>query len=325
MKPYISIVVTSRNDDHGGEMFQRMCFFLKGVYHQFNKYKLPAEIVFVEWNNQIGKKHLHETLPQPPKTGFVSVKHVIVPPSFHNKSRFASVLGLYQMIAKNVGIRRAGATLILCSNVDVLFSDPLVSFLAGKELDQNSFYRANRADVSSNVYSIANIDEQLKYCEANKIRVLGKHKMGLFDRAYLLKPFRSKEQFRIEQLDTVACGDFTLMHKDIWNNIKGYPELDFYSIHIDTMALLAADACGYKQVILPKDMCLYHAEHKNGWETLTPLERLHFIHERPGVGLDIVIEAGKQMMREKTTYSINRPDWGFANEKFDEVVFNRFE
>ena len=38
-------------------------------------------------------------------------------------------------------------------------------------------------------------------------------------------------------LDTWACGDFTLMHREDWHDIQGYAELDAYSLHIDSLAL----------------------------------------------------------------------------------------
>jgi len=40
------------------------------------------------------------------------------------------------MIAKNVGIRRARGRFVLCTNVDLLFSDKMVRFLAFGRLDE---------------------------------------------------------------------------------------------------------------------------------------------------------------------------------------------
>ena len=39
-------------------------------------------------------------------------------------------LPLFQMIGKNVGIRRSRAPFVLATNVDIIFSDALFSFLA---------------------------------------------------------------------------------------------------------------------------------------------------------------------------------------------------
>ena len=45
--PYISFVVTSRNDNHGGDLRKRMMIFYKGLIHQCNKFKLPCELIMV--------------------------------------------------------------------------------------------------------------------------------------------------------------------------------------------------------------------------------------------------------------------------------------
>jgi hypothetical protein len=64
------------------------------------------------------------------------VRFIQVPPEIHRKFRHADHLPLYQMIAKNVGIRRARGRFILVTNIDILFSDELVSFLAKGLLDR---------------------------------------------------------------------------------------------------------------------------------------------------------------------------------------------
>lgn len=38
--PYLSIVITSRNDDHGGNMLQRMQVSLSGLLEQLEKHKI---------------------------------------------------------------------------------------------------------------------------------------------------------------------------------------------------------------------------------------------------------------------------------------------
>jgi hypothetical protein len=75
------------------------------------------------------------------------------------------------MIAKNVGIRRARAPFVLSTNVDILFSDELVSFLAARRLEKGWFYRINRSDAMGEVPLEAGVVKQLEYCRTHLLRV----------------------------------------------------------------------------------------------------------------------------------------------------------
>ncbi len=140
---------------------------------------------------------------------------------------------------------------------------------------------------------------------------------------FILGLIYSKEEFKLFALDTSACGDFTLMHKEDWLKIEGYPELDLYSIHIDSMVLVAANALGIKQEILPAKACSFHIYHENGWESFkeSPVDLIRFIEKRPGLDWYSVYESGKWLINNKKTWGLNKPDWGFANEKFKEYIF----
>ena len=59
---------------------------------------------------------------------------------------------------------------------------------------------------------------------------------------------------RYARMDTDACGDFTLMHKDHWMSIRGYIELEAYSIHIDSLLLYYALALEIEQYIFPSKL-----------------------------------------------------------------------
>src|SRR5581483_7168350 len=192
MQPYISLITASRNDDHGSGLIKRMRLFISGLIHQCNKHQLPFELIIVEWNPPAGKPLLHEVMPKPADGDFLSLRYVIVPPEVHETYRFAKVIPLYQMIAKNVGIRRARADYILCTNVDLLFSDPLMERLAKRDLRNDCFYRANRCDVPAQLEETMSFDEQVNFCRNNIIRHLGKDPEylnihGAFNRLYRVK------------------------------------------------------------------------------------------------------------------------------------------
>jgi len=339
-RPIISFVVTSRNDNHGGDLTKRMRIFLRGILHQCKVHGLKAEVIFVEWNPPTDRPLLHEVLPTPGPDDTVTVRYIIVPGEIHKQYKRSDVIPLFQMIAKNVGIRRAEADFILCTNIDLLFSDALMRQLCDTQLLKGTFYRANRCDVPTDIEESKSLEEQLRYCERTQfarhgynpryLNLVGLpdwlYKLPLVDPLNLFAGFLRKlifddEQNLLSRIDFHACGDFTLMHREDWMAIEGYPELDLYSIHVDSMALTACVALGMKQHIFPRSACTYHIHHEDGWSAMNPIELIRFIEKRPSLDWSVFYEAGKKIIREGTSFGLNRPDWGYKNKGFKEIVF----
>jgi hypothetical protein len=165
------VVATSRNDDHGGGMLRRMQIFVSGWIAQCRRHGLAAELLLVEWNPPGERAPLAEALEWPEDSGPCAVRIVTVPEALHRRLRHADALPLFQMIAKNVGIRRARAPFVLATNVDILFDDELVACLAARRLERGSFYRIDRSDAMSDVPLEAGVVEQLEYCRTHLLRV----------------------------------------------------------------------------------------------------------------------------------------------------------
>ncbi|MBV8843898.1 MAG: hypothetical protein JO307_13900 [Bryobacterales bacterium] len=169
--PYLSLVVTARNDDHGGNLLGRMQLFTDGWIAQARRYRIPSELIIVEWNPPDGRPALKDALRWPEDLGPCEVRFVEVPPELHRRYAHAEALPLYQMIGKNVGIRRARGEFILATNIDILFSNELAEFLARRQLDPKRMYRIDRHDAMSDVPAGGSLDEQLEYCRTHLIRI----------------------------------------------------------------------------------------------------------------------------------------------------------
>lgn len=341
MAKKLSIVATSRNDNHGGDMTKRMRIFVNGLIHQCNKYNIDAELMMVEWNPLPGKPLLKDELPQPKAGDKLTVRYVVVPAELHNRYVHAKTIPLYQMIAKNVGIRRAEGEFVLCTNIDLLFSDELFEWLIQHPLEHGKYYRAPRADVPRDIDENWSVPQQLAWSKKNVIAKWGMDRRFLnmigmpiwlwkfpflpevLDRLLgLLRRFRSSVDFKLSQTDFFACGDFTLMSKEDWEKIQGYAELDLYSIHIDSMALSACVAQGIEQEVLPYECCTYHIYHEEGWSSMNAMQVMQFLAKRPGMDWNVVYNASRYIIENKTNYGVNASDWGFANEQLQEFRFN---
>lgn len=337
---YLSIVATTRNDNHGGDLLKRTQAFLNSVYVQAKKFSFPVELIIVEWNPPADRPLLKEVLPGPDQSTPVRLKYVVVPNELHQTYRFADALPLYQMIAKNVGIRRAKGEFVLCTNIDILFTDECFETLAQRNLEIGKFYRANRCDVPKEVMEKGSHEQQLKYAEKNILRRLGNapgHE-ALSAPSFVFKYPRVAKllndllllvwkkthpgEFAHFVIDFMACGDFTLMSKEDWFRIDGYVELDMYSIHIDSMGLWSACALGMEQVIFPYKACVYHIDHENGWESDDVIKTIKFLSDKPCLDYSIVHRAGMKMVANGSNWGFNTENWGWADKEFEEFIFD---
>src|SRR5262245_32211386 len=169
--PYLSIVATSRNDDHGGNMRRRMQTFVNALTAQCRRHALPAELIIVEWNPPADRPRLADALRWPADSRPCAIRIIEVPEALHKRFDHADRLPLFQMIAKNVGIRHSRAPFVLATNIDILFNDELMAFLAARRLQPGCMYRIDRTDVGHDVPVDAPIDEQLAYCRSHLLRI----------------------------------------------------------------------------------------------------------------------------------------------------------
>jgi len=354
--PYFSVVASSRNDDHGDNLRPRMQMFVDGLAAQANRHRLQTELIVVEWNPPCGRPPLSDVLRWPPRSEFFSARIVTVPHDLHAKFEHAQKLPLFQMIAKNVGIRRARGRFVLATNIDILFSDAV--FHRFSELKPGLIYRCDRYDVPTEA-AMRSLDEIFAFCRQNAFRINARGRTlvrlggnwrvvghaGLaaacraridactlrlrrefvrrraqlkliwimpgvirrvlkdafaedrgfrrfdkifFDRVALVLArqavrcltwparginrtagrlegwFSSIKRDRDRTLHTNACGDFTLMAREDWFRLRGYPEWPIFSWHIDSVILHQARANGMREIDWPTGAHVYHIEHGHG-------------------------------------------------------------
>jgi len=461
--PYLSIVVASRNDDHGGNLLGRTQTFVNALLDQCRQQQVKIELIFVEWNPPADRPRLTEALRWNPSP--CEVRIIEVPEAVHRRYRHADILPLYQMIGKNVGIRRARGEFILATNIDILFSNEFIQLIAARKFQKGVLYRLDRQDVAPGVPVEATVVERLAFCEAHRIRVntregalplevwteprfldgwfeqevengqsfrwasnrveilLPTHSTGAlvldiepgpgvrwrpFDlevegggnvrikRRSLVKipvtadrmilhvrgeghaiaadlralNFRMyscdidlgfagdmiaepKESFlnwlhrrvlgprtvtRIHEspviapppptapplLHVIASGDFMLMARKHWMDLRGYAEFDMYSMNLDALLCWAAYHSGVREEVLEDPIRIYHIEHGigSGW---TP-EGEQWLFARldkiglPWLGYPEMLELVEEVRKSGGQMVFNGENWGHASEKLPEVL-----
>ena len=188
--PYLSVVVTTRNDDHGGDPLKRLQAFVNTFAAQCARTGLDAEVIVVEWNPPDDRPRVGALLRVPSGAPF-PVRVVEVPAAIHETFRHAAVLPLFQMIAKNVGVRRARGRFVLATNIDIIFSSELVEHLASQPLEPGRLYRVDRHDIEAAYPAHALLDEQMAYCRTHQLRLHTQSGSHHVDSCGRVKPLES--------------------------------------------------------------------------------------------------------------------------------------
>jgi hypothetical protein len=426
--PHLSIVAVSRNDDHGGDMRARMQHFIDGFFAQCRRHHLDAELVLVEWNPPADRPPLAAAIEWPADFGPARARVVTVPHAIHALVAPGLDLPLFQMIGKNVGIRRARGRFVLASNVDILFDDALVGYLRDR-LEPGTMLRVDRYDVPSDlprdvpfaqvladcarrffhvnarfgtfdiraremlavgpgfkaqcraaylearvfgpwtgarrllryagksaVYRISSQVARLSCSPAwlraamrrilplrtLHIRMARRLRRGLSALARTSRWFAPRRWRRgaaarwrlverglamifpvsdtdqrlrsLRRLHTNACGDFTLLARQDWFRLQGYPEWPIHSWHLDSAFLYAAAANGIAEVALGSGYRIYHIDHGAGW---TPSSGRDLFARLDAKGIRYLTNQDLGRWRQLTaTFPeralVNGADWGLA-------------
>jgi len=246
-RPYLSVVVASRNDGYARGMLRRLQVSVSAFIEQMERFDLPSELVLVDWNPPAGKDLWH-AIEWPATVRRCTVRVITVPPRVHETLPFADRLPILIHRARNVGIRRAHGEFVLPTSPDILFSNELAKWFGRRELDPSCMYRVVRRDVPDKALKFTSIDKRLRYCR-NHVQQIHKR-----DSSYHIDG--------LPRLFTNAAGDFTLMSRDMYFRVHGIPEeREFHSMHFDGILCFMAHAAGAREVELGAPHRIYHVDH----------------------------------------------------------------
>ncbi|HUK35005.1 MAG TPA: hypothetical protein VLV86_13870 [Vicinamibacterales bacterium] len=131
-------------------------------------------------------------------------------------------------------------------------------------------------------------------------------------------------KFRPDNLHLNACGDFQLMSRTDWCELRGFAEFEMYSMNIDGLFGHTAYYAGIREHVFQWPACAYHIEHESGsgW-TPEGEDKLRKRIEERGIGW---LDSTTVTMLASFMKSVNRPmifngpDWGFAQHQLPETV-----
>lgn len=248
MSPYVSFVSWGRNDGYTPAYAQRARRAVSVLAQQLEAARLESEIIFVEWNPVPGQPMLIDAFDVPSSPRFVSVRGVVVGSQYHQGFEGAAERGIHSAEAANVGLRRARGAFVTPKASDTILSQALIDRIARRDLDSGCMYRVDRYDVQDAGAFAVPDPELLESLAAAKSECSGYMEQSPF--------------WKIRDLHTNACGDFTLMARERWHQIRGYAlDRTVLSLDVDSIAMHAAAAFGVKEVRWPADCRIYKPQH----------------------------------------------------------------
>jgi hypothetical protein len=348
-------VVVGRNDHYGGNFAQRLSREIQWFEARAHEVGLRAEWILVDYNPLPNELPLIEQLDwgQVLTRTNLRIRVITVSPEIHEAFHAPEIrkpVTLYEFAAKNAGIRRASGTFILVLNADLLLTPELVDSLHPARLDNRYFYRAQRVDFhGANSFSVDRAHLEAVAHQSFKCYLQGynypvlpasceyvRRQVQAWQAVNSLRVLKDKAQTQLalstgqpklmrgldKALHVNAAGDFTLMSREAWHHLQGYPEAVWSAVHTDALILYRAAALGLKQKILPG--LAYHEDHPRRFPTyvnarVPELHTMYTLLNRAGLawfqGLSLA---------ELDAYAVfpSQPDWGFGKESLAEVQIN---
>lgn len=225
--PYLTIVITGRNDDFGGD-FNARFFGALGFNHDcLRAAGIPHEFVFVEWRPIEGKPYLATLAGHAfPELSDSELRSYVVDPAYHDALSLNPRIQFQEFIAKNVGIRRARGEFVLTTNTDIYLGRGVRDFLAERSLSPRVLYRAPRHDLNWSG-DASSLDWDVLHDERNWEEV-----------NHIQPPWF-----------TNASGDFLLLDREAYHELRGFNEVYRNAkIHMDGNFCVKAHASGMSLV-----------------------------------------------------------------------------
>lgn len=237
MTPFLSIVVTGRNDGHGGDFNGRFLRTLAFNHDRLREHGVAHEFVLVEWAPPADRPRLADVVRESLPHVSPVLQTYLVDPRYQEACSLNSRLTYMEFLAKNVGIRRARGQAILSTNADIYLSSGVVKTLTTGALEPRTVYRATRTDVKLGA------DESHVHWD-------------------LLEDPRNHTTYKTIQppLYSGGSGDFILLDRDGLHSLRGFNEVyRLVRIGVDVNFLVKAYSSGFR--IADIGAPVYHTSH----------------------------------------------------------------
>lgn len=346
--PYLSIVITGRNDNYGGDFNDRLQGTVQWLAHWIEQYKIFTELLFINYNPIAENRRMEEQIDWPKDKHFFKTRIISVPSDIHEKfvdPTIRKTIPLFEFIAKNIGIRRAKGQFILCTNADILFSEKVFERLAKQDLEKGCLYRCSRLDfktienklkendnwdlaeekIKKNVFKFflqgGTFDLKFSSKLESRIKILEflnaqrKRYYRIIAKVpfihyvpYLPKMF--PEELFVFDYHCNASGDFALMDRNSWLDGGCYPENTWISTHTDSLHLINVAVLNIRIKVWP--YFVYHRDHERRFDFSKKNRDMEKMYQR-------LLEDTQKMLLHGKPISKYNTDWGLKGIELPET------
>ena len=258
----ISAVIVGRNDNYGGKLIERATYCLNTMVLTFD------EVIYVDWNTK-GPKILTDEIDI--RTNPERLQIIKVSPAMCKELTGTENDKLCEVLARNIGIRRATGDVIVSTNIDII--PPKREYL-DTLLGTNDFITIAKHDLRVEDFGSDKNYEQIRdilpiQYGLNPIasRLIIK---SLVMNKEILKQLPKQAHHTASSL-ICACGDFQIAPKELWYTIRGFEESMTKRLYSDTIVQ-------YKAILSGATVCatnfppVYHLDHErnNAPDLLNP-------------------------------------------------------
>lgn len=325
-QPYLSLVLTGRNDNYGGDFRSRLQHCITNAFQQLSAAEIASEIIFVNYNPTDENEPIERFINWPKSTAMVSLRIITVPDYIHQQlvaDGTRKNVPVLEYMGKNAGIRRATGEFILSMNPDIILTEDVVKEL--KQLRKDSYYRADRIDFNGNLngehelkrvflkghdFPITTLDElaglRFRNYRENAWKCFTPQISGLLNRF-------SKPVYYEHTANRYHCnvsGDFMLMHRSRWMQLHAHHEHTVLALHVDSLMVVQAASSGLKEKVLKNP--IFHQEHERRYDAT---------QENPQYkrAYDHFEQQSKIMLNNQAAEIYNDNQWGLSNFELPEL------
>jgi hypothetical protein len=246
----ITAIIISRNDNYGGHLMERATYALNSAIDTYD------EVIYVDWNSE-NHSLLYDIKDNLQLKG--NLKHIVIPPqaAFNLTNGDPEAQKCCEVLARNIGIRRAEGDYILSTNIDIIHPKREDIENVINNSDGNTFITLSRRGLDWETIKEFHGGE-LKYQDWKALR----DHMGVNSEENV---YEDKTMSGDDYSIIGCCGDFQLAPKHIWHEIRGFEEELIYPLFADTNVQKKAVKHGFnlKAIFNPP---IFHINHgSKGW------------------------------------------------------------
>lgn len=285
----LSGVVITRNDNYGGNLKFRSAFCINSMINTFD------EVWLIDWNTPKEQSPLLYDIQEDIEFKG-NLNHIVIPPdAVRILTRYdKNAQAVCEVLARNIGIRRATGDWIVSTNIDVIApaKEELIDAIESR-LDSNTFYTLSRRGTDPKL---------LEGFTPKDWEAARAHLTELLPERHFPEKTVEGDNYSIIN----CCGDFQIAHRDLWHEIRGMEESLVYCLYTDTNVQKKAVMHGYglKAIYNPP---IFHIDHGKGGGGF--LDGINLVCNNMQ---EAIVDANK---------TTNEETWGFSNVEMEwEVV-----